>query len=307
MNRRFLEKIKLIESFRIPFFGGLWYNYIRKLDNKLILKEKIPDNPLNKEKRDIKITLSLTSFPARISCADKAIKSLMLQTVKPDRIILWLASEQFPDKKLPESLVKLTEYGLEIKWCDDLCAHKKYYYATLGQKPDEVVITYDDDIIYSPDSVKRLIKTHKKYPNCIVCERAQTLSFNKDKTVKNPGRWDTISSIAVKKPSFSACPSGGGGCLLPYGAFYKDAHDKEKIKRLALRGDDLWYMFMAAENKTPVIKTRKYHRIFSTVNNSQEFQLATDNIVQNGYEEIMENLAKEYPEAMRRILTDNKS
>ena len=37
--------------------------------------------------------------------------------------------------------------GLTIRFCEDLKAHKKYYYA-FKEYPDDIVITVDDDVIY---------------------------------------------------------------------------------------------------------------------------------------------------------------
>ena len=225
MNRNFIDKIKLPESIRIPYLGGKWYHFILKIENRQILKETIPANPLNQEARAEKIIVSITSYPARISFVHLAIKSLMIQTVKPDRIILWLAEEQFPNKALPKELTDLISYGLEIIWMHDIYGHKKYFYPVKNQSENEVVITYDDDIIYSPRSIERLMNTHQKYPHCLVCERGQTIN---PQFLDNPGRWDTISNLGVKKPTYIMNPSPGGGCLIPYGAFHKDAVNEEK-------------------------------------------------------------------------------
>ena len=304
MNRRLIERLKLPESVRIPYFAGLSHRYFLKLENKIIRKCSIPQNPLNEEARDIFVTATLTSFPARIEQVYLAIKSLMLQSYKPDRIILWLADEQFPDRTLPESLTDLIKYGLEIRWCEDLCGHKRYYYCINEQKENEVVITFDDDIIYPIDCIKRLVKKHRKYPGCLVCERAQAVAYKKNGELENAGRWRTISGIGVKKPSYSLNPSPGGGCLIPYGAFHKDVCDKDLIRSLVFRNDDLWYMFMAVENGTKIIKTHKYHKIFSVVDGSQTFQLATENVLGNRYVTVMNILAERYPKAYKRILTD---
>ena len=305
MIRKIADKIKLPESLRIPFFGGVWYRIMLAAENRSIVKEKIPANPLNTEKRDIKITASLTSYPARMDYIHLAIKSIMLQSVKPDRIILWLAEEQFPDKKLTEKLTELQKRGLEICWINDLYGHKKYFYPVKNQEDNEVVITFDDDIIYPIDCIKRLIKVHKKHPNCLVCERGQTICYDKNgEIVANPGGWKTLSSMGVKKPTYSMNPSPGGGCLIPKGAFHDDAGNEEKIRKLAYKNDDLWYMFMCAANKTRMIKTRKYHRIFSVVTGSQEEQMANANVVGNVNATIMEGLKKAYPDAWQRIVTD---
>ncbi len=305
MNRRVIEKLKLYESAKIPYFAGLSYRLFSKLENNVLNNCEIPSQPLNKEERDITVIVSLTSFPARIEYVHIAIKSLMLQSYKPDRIILWLAKEQFPSQILPESLTNLCKYGLEIKWCDDLYGHKKYYYCIKEQKENEVVITFDDDIIYSVDCIKRLVKKHREFPDCLVCERAQSPKYDSQGEIeKNPGRWRVISDVGCEKPSYSLNPSPGGGCLIPYKAFYKDAYNKEIICELAYKNDDLWYMFMAAENGTRTIKTRKYHKIFTLVAGSQEIQMATENVIGNKNAEIMEVLKAKYPTAYSRIVTD---
>lgn len=304
MNRRLTEFLKIPEAVRIPYFAGVCHKLLTKTENKLINEEKIPQNPLNTEKRDETVTVSLTSFPARIEYVHLAIKSLMLQSYKPDRIILWLADEQFPNRELPKKLTDLQDFGLEIKWCDDLYGHKKYYYCIAEQKQNEVVITYDDDIIYPVDSIKRLMDTHKKYPNCLVCERAQAISYLPNGELENPGRWNVISDIGYTSPSYSLNPSPGGGCLIPCGAFYKDAYDKEIIRKSAYKNDDLWYMFMAAQNGTKTVKTRKYHKFFSVIDGSQIFQMATENVVGNKNIAVMKLLSANYPEAYERIVFD---
>ena len=300
MNRNVIEFFKIPEKLRIPILGGLNYKWSLKADNKSILKEKI-SAPLNSVPREEKVIVSLTSYPARIPYVHLAIKSLMLQSYKPDRIILWLANEQFPTKKLPKELTDLEKYGLEIIWMHDIYGHKKYFYPVLNQKDDEVVITFDDDIIYSKNAIKRLMKTHKKFPSCVVCERGQVYDKRFE---ENPGLWRIISSVGVKKPTYSMNPSPGGGCLIPKGAFYKDATDEDKIRALAYKNDDLWYMFMCAQNGTPMIKTRKYHRTFSVINGSQTEQMATENVIGNKNAVILDGLKKAYPEAWERILSD---
>lgn len=301
MNRAFVEKIKLPESVNIPFFAGFWYHLTSRIDNFLIKKEIIPDHPLNREKRDEIVVASLTSYPARINCVWLVVKSLFLQTYKPDRVILWLAEEQFPTKELPRNLTIMQNYGLEIKWVKDIYGHKKYRVPVMEQTSNEVVITFDDDIVYSPKCIERLMAVHKKHPNSLVCERGQTYD---DKKECNPGRWKTISDTGVIVPTYSMNPSPGGGCLIPFGAFHPDAVKEECFRRLAYKNDDLWYMFMCAANKTRMIKTRKYHKIFSLVEGSQIEQMATENVMGNQNNVVMEGLKKAYPEAWHRIETD---
>ena len=120
MNRRQLEKLKIPESVRVPILGGKIYQYLVRKENDLIQTESIHKSALNSEKRTEKVIASMTSFPARIEYVHIALKSLMTQSYKPDRIVLWLAEEQFPEHHLPQQLLTLQDYGLESNWCADV-------------------------------------------------------------------------------------------------------------------------------------------------------------------------------------------
>ena len=118
--------------------GTLIFKDITELQTTIfILKElakAVNQNKENVNKYKEKITISLTTYPGRINQVYYAIKSLMIQSIQADKIILWLAEEQFPNKKLPDKIHILEKLGLTIRWCDDLRSHKKYYYAYLMEK-----------------------------------------------------------------------------------------------------------------------------------------------------------------------------
>jgi hypothetical protein len=73
------------------------------------------------------IIISLTSYPARIETVVKTIRTLLNQTKKPKKILLWLALEQFPNREseLPCELQSMVGEGLIIEWCKDLKSFKK--------------------------------------------------------------------------------------------------------------------------------------------------------------------------------------
>lgn len=73
---------------------------------------------------DKPIVVSLTSYQGRIDVVDIAVKCLLRQTVKANRIVIWLAVEEFTEDTLPESIRDLRHYGVEIRFCDNLLAHK---------------------------------------------------------------------------------------------------------------------------------------------------------------------------------------
>lgn len=52
---------------------------------------------------------SLTSYPARITTVHRVIETILNQSVPLDKVILYLADEQFPDRQLPQTLTDLAK------------------------------------------------------------------------------------------------------------------------------------------------------------------------------------------------------
>ncbi len=306
MNIRAIQRLKFPEGARIPYFGGKWYNFLSKLERKYIKKLDCTDFKLNDSKRKEKITVSLTSFPARIEVVGYAIKSLFNQTVKPDRIILNLSKEQFPDRKIPKLLEQLQQKGLEIIYRDgDLRSHKKYHYVLKAQAENELVITYDDDLIYPEDSIERLYKKHLKYPECIVTNRGSCIEIKDGKPMPYSS-WKICSKEGVKTPSVKIFPSTGGGVLYPFGTVNNEAFNIESMMECAFSADDLWMRFMSALNKTMIIKTRKNHKTFTVLEDSQTESLQVENCLEGGNDTAIAKMVKKYPQAISFITGDSE-
>ena len=54
----------------------------------------------------------MTSFPAAIPYAVKAIKSVLKGSVLPDKLVLYLTASQFKNSKLPFELERMAEDNL---------------------------------------------------------------------------------------------------------------------------------------------------------------------------------------------------
>lgn len=305
MKMEFLERIMLIEGVRIPVLGGILYRSLCKKARKDVEKIDIKDLSLNKEPRDIKLVFTLTSFPDRIETVQYTLRTLFNQSMKPDRVILWLAEDEFQNIELPQSIKDFQDVGLEVRYCENMYEHKRYYKLVPEQKENELLVMFDDDILFPKYLVERLYDKWEKYPDCIVCERGQVMTLV-DKRVMCPGRWPTTSAIGVDNPSFRVMPSPGGGCIVPYNALHKDAVNPEIIDECALKVGDLWLMFMAVANDTKVIRPHKNHRTFIQYEDVQTVQIGRDSIYQGRYDKTFELLSKKYPHAYENMMSEFK-
>ena len=284
----------------IPHVSGLRFYLDTFFENILFALTPLPKRGLNTLPRKETVVLSLTSFPARIDQAYVAIKSLMRQSVKADRIVLWLAEDQFKDFALPKKFDRLTKRGLRVRYVEDLRSHKKYYYALQEQKPDELVITFDDDIIYEKDAVKKLIKKHNEFPDCIVCNRGHEIKYD-DNGIKPYNEWKIRFEGGVDTPEMNIMPSTGNGCLYPYGVMPESSFDIESFRKNANSADDIWMRFNSLKKGVFVVRTQKEVATLINVFSSQKTALNRVNDGQNENQKTVDNLIRVFPEVQKKI------
>lgn len=284
---------------RIPYWGGFRYKIECLCENLYIKLSSLPKTGINLYPHGVpKVIVSMTTYPARIDAAYYAIKSLMLQTHKADRIILWLARSQFD--KIPEKLESLMDKGLEIRFCEDLKSHKKYFFALRQQLKNEVIITYDDDIIYERDSIAKLVNMHIKHPGCIICNRAQKINFNESE-IKPYKTWAFFNKVKAGIPVLGMVPSTGNGCLYPYGVMPQSAFDIKTISENALTADDLWIAFNSINNKIPIVKTLDTIPTLVTVGKSQRASLTQINDIGGENQRTINRLLELFPKTLQLL------
>lgn len=250
---------------RIPLRIYLWFykwtdKYPEPLDN-----------------RNDGIIVSLTSFPARISTVWMAIESILRQTARPSKIILYLSKEEFPNEReeLPRRLLNYERLGLEICFrSHNLMPHKKYFYA-LQEHPYNDVITVDDDLYYHPDTIANLVRIHRRHLDCICANTIRIVGFDAGGN-RMPYK-DWMEPVAPIEPSLGNIAIGYSGVYYPAGIFKKrNVFDTERMQKLALRGDDLWLRVHETMEKIPVANG-EYRSIGIIIIGSQKIALRHDN------------------------------
>lgn len=249
------------------------------------------------------VIVSLTSYPKRMKTLPLALESLFHQSIVPSRIMLWLAEDQFPDhSKVTKDLEAFVKRGLEIRFCEDLKAHKKYYY-TMKEYPNSLVITVDDDILYSEDMIENLLLTHKEYPDCIVTCRAHEMKFVEGKPAPY-SQWNRLARNC-KGPSLSLCATGGAGCLYPPGCLSEHVFDREVLQEICFFADDLWMKCMSFLNRTKVVLTETNNPEIITVKvKDDDGGLAIQNVVNHRNDEQLKAVSEKYGIVWERDITD---
>jgi len=200
-----------------------------------------------------KVIISLTSFPARINTVHKVIKRLLNQRVQPNKVVLYLATPQFPNQinDMPAKLREIDDPRFEIRFLDeDIKSYKKLIPA-LVDFPNDIIITVDDDKLYRKNLTKKLLSHASKHPGAIVARRIRFVKLR-----KRYRKWPVHTIFRKKvKPSFSNLMTGVGGVLYPPNSLHKDVLDKELFTRLCPTNDDIWFWAMAVKQGTKIVST----------------------------------------------------
>ncbi len=302
---------------RLPENGATGKSVSRTSKPKLSLNRLLRSKNMGinqTEEREKKITVSLTSFPARISKVAQTLVPIMQQTVKPDRIVLCLAEQEFPQKEeeLPKKLLKLREHGLEILWGENLLPHKKYLY-TMKKYPDDIIITVDDDMQYDTDLVEKLMKCYKRHPQAVSALRAHLITFD-DGKIMPYRKWKQRCSAFVDQPLMSLFATGMGGVLYPpHLLTFPDTLDSGLIKQICLCADDIWLKIMETLCNVPVVLAAAC-REPDFIKDTQHIALCHSNVLENKNDELMNAMLERYNEyhgeedtLVKRIFADRRT
>lgn len=195
---------------------------------------------------DNNVIVSLTTYGKRVYDVHLAIESIMEQTMKANRIILWL-DYSFEHKLLPNALRLLQKRGLEIMYCKDIRSYKKLIPA-LKAFPEDVIITFDDDAIYEFDLLEKFILSYKEDSSCIYCGRMHKMQFDKKGCLLPYSQWKWNQNDS--EASMLNFPTGVGGILYPPHSLDDEVFNEYVFMNICKYADDVWFKAMAVKKGT---------------------------------------------------------
>lgn len=261
---------------------------------------------LSTEDRDPLLIVSLTSFPERVNMRTLlpiALYSLLNQTLKPDKVILWLSQDDFPGKEndLPEHILTFRSRGLSIGWTSDLRSFTKLI-PTLKVYPDDIIVTADDDMSYPRDWLQKLYDTSMRHPGTGITSCPLRISANTSKIFEYE-KWQT-SGFALN--SVLTFPRGVGGVLYPPGVFHHDVFDEKLFMAISPSNDDIWFWAMVLLNGACFNAVANgYAHIFDCIpDKSNNTHLCNKNRAASGNDLFLKRLFDHYPEIQKAVFTE---
>ena len=250
--RKYIFSVKEIDDhIKINFFG-LHPNF--RIKTNLVFPEITESGVSGENRQSGRIICSLTSIPPRIKYVDRVVRCLLAQTKKPDMVVLWLASDEFPEgeSSLPQRLLDLKKFGLTIKFCKNYRSYKKLVPA-LMEFPEDYILTFDDDIYYGRDTVQNLWESSLKNPGCVCCYRTGRIDLVDGKIKPIP------NSVLIwnhpRDAAFNNVIMSGTGTLFPPHSLYRDILDESVFMKLMPSNDEIFFWGMAVLNGTKIVNT----------------------------------------------------
>ncbi|NDW11724.1 glycosyltransferase [Bacteroides sp. 214] len=249
------------------------------------------------------VIISLTSFPAAIPYATRAIQSLLESSVLPDKIVLYLTYAQFPESKVPQVLLEMAENNkiFEIRNYDDEIRSYRKLLPALKDFPEAAIVTVDDDVWYHKHMLRDLLTWHEQMPNMIIAHRAKHIKANAPYRQWAKYRWYHFLFKKLQ-PSFMNLSTGVGGVLYPPHALRTDMI--EEFRALVPTNDDFGFWAAAVINGTKILPVPfGPHNKPRGLKKPKELSLKTTNfksgvdVNRKAFEEIVEK----YPEIKKRI------
>ncbi|MDE5900916.1 MAG: glycosyltransferase [Muribaculaceae bacterium] len=254
------------------------------------------------------VIVSLTSFPAAIGFAGRAIKSVLEGSVKPDKVVLYLTFSQFGDKGIPHELTDMARNNpvFEIRNYDrDIRSYRKLIPALIDF-PEAVIVTIDDDVAYHRHMLRDILRMHSLYPDSVLAHRAKRIRPELPYRKWSKYRWYHFLTQKARR-SFLNIQTGVGGVLYPPHCLKGEMLDVELFTRIAPTTDDIWFWAAAVANGTRIMPVPFGHNKPHGLGKPRELSLKTTNF-KSGEDRntaAIRAIAEEFP-AIKQILSNEQ-
>lgn len=262
------------------------------------------------------VIISLTTFPARIEEVKYTLYSLFRQSLPPNKIVLCLADDEFPDREkgVPESILRFTKSGMEILWIPKTLRSYQKLVPTLQKYPEDCIVTVDDDLFYRKDWLAALVSSYRNNRDrlgpTIYAHRVHRAHIRPDGRPESYRKWKR--SKGDLSPSFFNFATGAGGVLYPPHTLYKDILEPSVFREIAPSGDDifLWGMEILAGTRIKLVEDSMRRLIYvdpdSEAGHTDKPTLSALNNKNGKNDEQIEKLFVHYPEIGRTLLREGK-
>jgi len=201
-----------------------------------------------------RVVISLTTTPHRLPKLRATLESLVNQTFPVAKV--YLNIPKYSKRFQTEYVLPLwmAEVAVHVNWCEDKGpATKLLPTLELERDPDTLLITADDDMVYSPKMAQDLVKHMLDWPHCAYCYAGQIIE-----DIPEQGLYGSRVTVrSADTASYNRHPHAVDVLEAFLGAIYRREFFDDRIQSVGQEcwsTDDIWFSQHLAEKGIPRIK-----------------------------------------------------
>lgn len=196
------------------------------------------------------VIVSVTTTQARLHLFFYAFQSLKRQTFEDFSIVVSLSKDPYLfDQGIDSVPDWMTGGNVEVNFVRNIGPYRKLLPRIMSIGEDDLLVTADDDILYSEDWLKSLVRRAGENPGAIVCCRARVIRKNFLGRFQSYANWDLC---AKSGSSMDLLPTGCGGVVFRKSLLDLEFLSDKAYLEYAKTADDVWFKIASLRKNTPV-------------------------------------------------------
>lgn len=196
------------------------------------------------------IIVSVTTTKSRLNFLFYALQSILNQSYSNYRVVVNLSKESYLlDEGVDEIPNWLEAPNIEVRIVKNYGPYRKLIPLINDVSDNDLIITADDDVLYSPQWIQKIVDLAMIHSNCIVCGRARVIKRNILGRFQNYANWPLVKGNAT---GLDFLPIGCSGI-----GYRKNLLDVDFLKdpfyiAAAPTADDIWFRLASLRRNTPI-------------------------------------------------------
>ena len=207
----------------------------------------VPELRFWRSRPRVPLIVAMTSYPGRAQNAWIAVETLLRQTVVPEKLILVLNEQEFPNRVIPRRLSRRRRRGLHILWVEENGRSFDKLLPVRAEFPNRTIVTVDDDKYFPRELLASLFEGSQSHPGAIIGARGWKIQQSPSGEIHYGENWVRAHPGDL---GHALLTPGGNGCLYPPFSLDDSVDSYADAQKVCPSADDIWFWGAAMKKQT---------------------------------------------------------